>query len=187
MLNLGPQHPAVHGVLRLLLEINNEQILKVNPEIGYLHHGTEKLCEYNEYYKITPFFDRFDYTGLILCEHSYILSVEHLLNNNVPLYIQVQRIVLNEIMRISSHFLALVTGAMNLGAVTPFLWMFEEREEILTLFEDISGARMHTALFTKGSLNYILTYKNILFLYEILQRLNSQMDKLYELLTNSSI
>jgi NADH:ubiquinone oxidoreductase subunit D len=121
LLNIGPQHPAVHGVLRIIIELSSESITKISVEIGYLHRGTEKLSEYSEYYKILPFFDRLDYTGLILCEHSYILSVEKLINYNINLEIQLQRIILNELMRISSHFLALTTSAMDIGAVTPFL------------------------------------------------------------------
>ena len=121
VINLGPQHPAVHGVLRVILEINNESVVKAIPEIGYLHRGTEKLCEYSEYYKILPFFDRFDYLGLILCEHSYILNLEKLLLISPNLGVQVIRGALNELMRVSSHLLALTTSAMDIGAISPFL------------------------------------------------------------------
>ena len=101
--------------------MNNENVVKSIPEIGYLHRGTEKLCEYSEYYKILPFFDRFDYLGLILCEHSYILSLEKLLTANNSLISQYWRTLLNELMRISSHLLALTTSAMDIGAISPFL------------------------------------------------------------------
>ena len=121
LINLGPQHPAVHGVLKLVIELSSETITKVIPEIGFLHRGTEKLSEYSEYYKITPYFDRFDYTGLILCEHSFVLALEKLSLKNIPLHYQVVRNLFNELTRISSHLLALTTSAMDIGAISPFL------------------------------------------------------------------
>lgn len=177
----------MHGVLRIIVELNNENVSKINIEIGYLHRGTEKLSEYSEYYKILPFFDRLDYTGLILCEHSYILSVEKLIDYNINLKIQIQRTILNELMRVSSHFLALTTSAMDIGAVTPFLWLFEEREEIFTIFENISGARMHTALFKIGGINHKVTYTDLLNIQELVIRLKVKIIELYELLNNSNI
>ena len=187
IINLGPQHPAVHGVLRVITELNNETITKVIPEIGYLHRGTEKLSEYSEYYKIVPFFDRLDYTGLLLCEHTYVLCLEKLLHLNVDFQAQISRILFNELMRISSHFLALTTSAMDIGAVTPFLWLFEEREEIMNFFENISGARMHTALFRVSGLNYTISYQDLIYFNEIVLKLKSKIYEIYELLRNSNI
>lgn len=187
VINLGPQHPAVHGVLRVILELNNENVVKAIPEIGYLHRGTEKLCEYNEYYKILPFFDRFDYVGLILCEHSFILNVEKLLLSKNNLASQYWRTILNELMRISSHMLALTTSAMDVGAISPFLWAFEEREELATLFENLSGARMHTALYKAGGLNFQIKSMDLLYIYEVVIRLKTKVTEVYELLINSEI
>ena len=187
IVNLGPQHPAVHGVLRVILELNNENVIKAIPEIGYLHRGTEKLCEYNEYYKILPFFDRFDYVGLILCEHSYVLNLEKLLLNSNDFYAQYWRILLNELMRISSHFLALTTSAMDIGAISPFLWAFEEREELATLYENLSGARMHTALYKVGGLNFSINTSDLEYLFETVIRLKIKISEVYELLNNSAI
>ena len=187
IVNLGPQHPAVHGVLRVILEMNNENVIKAIPEIGYLHRGTEKLCEYNEYYKILPFFDRFDYLGLILCEHSYVINLEKLVINSNNLFSQFWRTILNELMRISSHFLALTTSAMDIGAISPFLWAFEEREELATLFENISGARMHTALYKLGGLNFTVSHDDILYISETVLRLKVKLTEVYELLVNSTI
>ena len=167
--------------------MSNENVSKAIPEIGYLHRGTEKLCEYSEYYKILPFFDRFDYLGLILCEHSYIINLEKLLLVSNNLYKQLWRTILNEIMRISSHFLALTTSAMDIGAISPFLWAFEEREEIATLFENISGARMHTALYKMGGLNFSVRVDDITYIYETIIRLKVKLSEVYELLINSSI
>lgn len=177
----------MHGVLRVILELSNETVSKAIPEIGYLHRGTEKLCEYNEYYKILPFFDRFDYLGLILCEHSYVLSLEKLTTKNNNTYNQLWRIILNELMRISSHFLALTTSAMDVGAISPFLWAFEEREELATLFENITGARMHTALYKIGGLNFNLSSSDILSIFETILRLKTKVTEVYELLINSNI
>ena len=187
MVNLGPQHPAVHGVLRVILEMNNENVVKCLPEIGYLHRGTEKLFEYNEYYKLLPFFDRFDYVGLILCENSYVLAIEKLLGNANDLYSQFWRSCLNEIMRIASHLLALTTSAMDIGAISPFLWAFEEREEIYTLFENISGARMHTAMYGAGGLNFGVRSDDILYIKELVNRIKVKTNETFELLTNSTI
>ena len=121
ILNLGPQHPAVHGVLRLMLETSGETIKKVTPEIGFVHRGTEKLCEYMEYYKILPFFSRFDYVATLSGEQLYSLAIEKALKTTIPEYSKILRIVFVELIRISNHLLAITTMAMDLGAITPFL------------------------------------------------------------------
>lgn len=177
----------MHGVLRLILELNNETIIKIFPEIGYLHRGTEKLAEYSEYYKVLPYFDRFDYTGLILCEHAYILVVEKLLLNSNCLYTQIIRSMFNEIMRISSHLLALTTSAMDIGAITPFLWAFEEREEIANLFENLTGARIHTALYDKGGLNFVINNNDLSLVQTFIYRLKYKLHETFQLLGNSSL
>jgi NADH dehydrogenase (ubiquinone) Fe-S protein 2 len=121
LLNLGPQHPSSHGVLRVIFEAEGEYIKKASPEIGFLHRGTEKLCEYKEYPKILPFFDRFDYVSTIAGEQAYSLIIEKLLNINIPKYASLVRVLFVELIRISNHLLALTTHAMDVGAITPFL------------------------------------------------------------------
>ena len=121
LINLGPQHPSAHGVLRVILEVEGEYIKKASPEIGYLHRGTEKLCEYREYPKILPYFDRFDYVSTIAGEQAYSVSIEKLININIPLYGSLLRLVFVELIRIANHLLALTTHAMDVGAITPFL------------------------------------------------------------------
>jgi len=182
--------------------MDGEFVVYINPEIGYLHRGTEKLCEYNEYYKITPFFDRFDYVGLLICEHSYVLAVETLLeelhsknsvsvNNNLIntrfLKTQLVRIIYNNLVHIASHLLALTTSAMDIGALTPFLFAFEEREEISTLLEHISGARMHTAFYSINGINFEFTDKDLQKIKNFLYNFNSTLVQMFEMLTYSNI
>ncbi len=121
ILNLGPQHPAVHGVLRLILETAGETVKRANCEIGFLHRGTEKLCEYIEYYKILPFFSRFDYVGTVSGEQLYSIAIEKSLKIHIPFYSKLIRTLVVELIRISSHLLALTTMAMDTGSLTPFL------------------------------------------------------------------
>ena len=187
VLNIGPQHPAVHGVLRLILETNGETVKKVTPEIGFLHRGTEKLCEYLEYYKILPFFSRFDYVSTLSGEQLYSLALEKALNVNIPQYSQILRIILVELIRISNHFLAITAMAMDTGALTPFLWAFEEREEICQFFELVSGARMHTAIIRPGGVNTILTWEAIDQLTSLLTKIKTKIDEIFEILSCNRI
>ena len=149
-LNFGPQHPAAHGVLRLVLEMNGEVVERADPHIGLLHRGTEKLIEYKTYLQALPYFDRLDYVSMMAQEHGYSLAVEKLLNCTVPLRAQYIRILFSEITRILNHLLALTTHAMDVGALTPFLWAFEEREKLMEFYERVSGARMHAAYIRPG-------------------------------------
>ncbi len=128
ILNFGPQHPAAHGVLRLILEINGEVIEKADPHIGLLHRGTEKLIEYKTYTQALPYFDRLDYVSMMAQEQTYSLACEKLLNLVVPLRAQYIRVIFCEITRILNHILGITTHALDVGAMTPFLWLFEERE-----------------------------------------------------------
>ena len=146
-LNFGPQHPAAHGVLRLVLELHGESIIRADAHIGLLHRGTEKLIEYRNYLQSLPYFDRLDYVSMMCQEHSYSLAVENLLKCKVPLRGQLIRILFSEITRILNHLLALTTHALDVGAMTPFLWGFEEREKLMEFYERVSGARMHACLF----------------------------------------
>ena len=130
-INFGPQHPAAHGVLRLILELNGEIVKKADPHIGLLHRGTEKLIEYKNYLQALPYFDRLDYVSMMCQEHAYVLAVEKLLNCDIPLRAQYIRVLFSEITRILNHILAVVCHALDVGAMTPLFWGFEEREKLL--------------------------------------------------------
>jgi NADH dehydrogenase (ubiquinone) Fe-S protein 2 len=129
--NFGPQHPAAHGVLRLILEINGEEIVRADPHVGLLHRGTEKLIEYRTYLQALPYFDRLDYCSMMTNEQCFSLAVEKLLNIEIPERAQYIRTLFGEITRILNHVMSVTTHAMDVGALTPFLWMFEEREKLM--------------------------------------------------------
>jgi NADH dehydrogenase (ubiquinone) Fe-S protein 2 len=161
-MNFGPQHPAAHGVLRLVLELNGEVVIKADPHIGLLHRGTEKLIEYKNYIQALPYFDRLDYVSMMAQEHAYSIAVEKLLKVNVPLYAKLIRILFCEITRILNHLLALTTHALDVGAMTPFLWAFEEREKLMEFYERVSGARMHAAFIRPGGVTSWLNIDTII-------------------------
>lgn len=152
-MNFGPQHPAAHGVLRLVLELDGEVVERADPHIGLLHRGTEKLIEYKTYLQALPYFDRLDYVSMMAQEHGYSLAVEKLLKTEVPLRAQYIRVLFSEITRILNHLLAITTHALDVGAMTPFLWAFEEREKLMEFYERVSGARMHAAYIRPGGVN----------------------------------
>jgi NADH dehydrogenase (ubiquinone) Fe-S protein 2 len=152
-MNFGPQHPAAHGVLRLILELDGELVKKADPHIGLLHRGTEKLIEYKTYMQALPYFDRLDYVSMMAQEHAYSIAVENLLNCKVPLRAQYIRVIYSELTRILNHILAVTTHAMDVGALTPFLWLFEEREKLMEFYERVSGARMHAAYVRPGGIS----------------------------------
>jgi NADH-quinone oxidoreductase subunit D len=149
-LNFGPQHPAAHGVLRLVLEMDGEVIERADPHIGLLHRGTEKLIEYKNYTQALPYLDRLDYVSPMCQEHSYALAVEKLLDIEVPLRAKYIRVLFSEITRILNHIMAITTQALDIGAMTPLLWLFEEREKMMNFYEKVSGSRMHAAYFVPG-------------------------------------
>ena len=149
-INFGPQHPAAHGVLRLILEMDGEIIERADPHIGLLHRGTEKLIEYKTYLQAVPYFDRLDYVSPMCQEHGFALAVEKLLKFQVPLRAQYLRVLFSEITRILNHILNITTYALDVGAMTPLLWMFEEREIMLEFYERASGARFHSAYIRPG-------------------------------------
>lgn len=149
-MNFGPQHPAAHGVLRLVLELEGEMVLRADPHIGLLHRGTEKLIEYKNYLQALPYLDRLDYVSAMSQEHAYVLCVEKLLGVDVPLRAQYIRVIFAEVSRLLNHLLALTTHAIDVGAMTPLLWGFEEREKLMEFYERVSGARMHAAYFRPG-------------------------------------
>ncbi len=149
-LNFGPQHPAAHGVLRLILELDGEIVEKIDPHIGLLHRGTEKLIEHKTYTQAVPYFDRLDYVAPMNQEHAFALAIEKLLNIEVPIRGQYIRVMFCEIGRILSHLLNITTQALDVGALTPSLWGFEERETLMTFYERVSGSRLHANYFRPG-------------------------------------
>src|SRR5487761_1997624 len=153
ILNMGPQHPSTHGVLRLVLEIDGETVLRVAPDIGYLHTGIEKTCEAKFYQQVVPLTDRIDYLSPMSNNLCYCLAVEKLLELEIPERAQYLRVLLNELTRIQSHLVWLGTHAMDIGALTVFLYCFREREAILRIFESVSGQRMMSSYFRIGGVS----------------------------------
>ena len=149
-MNFGPQHPAAHGVLRLVLELDGEVIQRADPHIGLLHRATEKLAEHRTYLQTVPYMDRLDYTTLICNEHAYVLAIEKLLGIEVPLRAQYIRVMFDEITRVLSHLFALAAHGLDLGAMTVFLYCFREREDLVDVYEAVTGARMHAAYYRPG-------------------------------------
>jgi len=156
-INFGPQHPAAHGVLRLVLELDGEVVERVDPHIGLLHRGTEKLIEQKTYLQAIPYFDRLDYVAPMNQEHAFCLAAEKLLGLQVPRRAQLIRVLFCEIGRLLSHILNVTTQAMDVGALTPPLWGFEEREKLMVFYERVSGSRMHAAYFRVGGVHQDLT------------------------------
>jgi NADH-quinone oxidoreductase subunit D len=152
-INFGPQHPAAHGVLRLILEMDGEVITRADPHIGLLHRGTEKLIEHKTYLQAVPYFDRLDYVSPMCQEHAFALAVEKLLGCEVPKRGQYIRVLFSELTRILNHCLNIATQALDVGATTPLLWLFEEREKIMTFYEKVSGSRMHSAYIRPGGVS----------------------------------
>ena len=149
-INFGPQHPAAHGVLRLVLELDGEVVERADPHIGFLHRGTEKLIEHKTYLQAIPYFDRLDYISPMAQEHAFALAVEKLLDINVPIRAQYIRVIFAEISRLLNHILNITTFALDVGAMTPLLWGFEEREKLMRFYEQVSGSRMHANYFRPG-------------------------------------
>ena len=160
-INFGPQHPAAHGVLRLVLELDGEIVERVDPHIGLLHRGTEKLIEHKTYLQAIPYFDRLDYVAPMNQEHAFCLAAEKLLHLQVPKRAQLIRVLFCEIGRLLSHILNVTTQAMDVGALTPPLWGFEEREKLMVFYERASGSRMHAAFFRVGGVHQDLPQKLI--------------------------
>lgn len=186
-LNFGPQHPAAHGVLRLVLDMEGEVIERADPHIGLLHRGTEKLIEYKTYLQALPYFDRLDYVSMMAQEHGYSLAVERLASFEVPRRAQYIRVLFCELTRLLNHLLALTTHAMDVGALTPFLWAFEERERLFEFYERVSGARMHAAYIRPGGVAQDLPLGLCEDIHTFLERFSSRIDELEELLTTNRI
>lgn len=183
-INFGPQHPAAHGVLRLILDLDNEVVKKADSHIGLLHRGTEKLLEYKTFLQGLPYFDRLDYVSMMAQEYGYVLSIENLLGieNKIPIRAQYIRVLFLELTRILNHLLAITTHALDIGAITPFLWAFEEREKILDFYEQVSGARMHAAYIRPGGVAFDLPINLLDNIYLFIKQFIFRLNEIEELL-----
>lgn len=186
-LNFGPQHPAAHGVLRLVLELNGEIIEKAEPHIGLLHRGTEKLIEYKNYLQALPYFDRLDYVSMMSQEHTYCLAIENLVNCKIPHRAQYIRVLFAELTRILNHLLAVGCHAMDVGAMTPMLWGFEEREKLMEFYERVSGARMHAAYFRPGGVHTDLPKGLLTDIFIFKEQFKLRLLEIEEMLTENRI
>ena len=187
MMNFGPQHPAAHGVLRLILELEGEIVKKADPHIGLLHRGTEKLIENKNYLQGLPYFDRLDYVSMMAQEHGYSLAVEKLLKIEIPLRAQYIRVIFCEITRILNHLLAVTCHALDVGAMTPLLWGFEEREKLMEFYERVSGARMHASYIRPGGVQQDLPLNFLEDLFQFINTFSLRIDEFEELLSNNRI
>ncbi|AXQ93911.1 NADH-quinone oxidoreductase subunit D [Cereibacter sphaeroides] len=186
-INFGPQHPAAHGVLRLVLELDGEVVERCDPHIGLLHRGTEKLMETRTYLQNLPYFDRLDYVAPMNQEHAWCLAIERLTGVQVPRRASLIRVLYSEIGRVLNHLLNVTTQAMDVGALTPPLWGFEEREKLMVFYERASGARLHAAYFRPGGVHQDLTPRLIEDIEEWAEHFPKVLDDLDGLLTENRI
>jgi NADH dehydrogenase (ubiquinone) Fe-S protein 2 len=186
-INFGPQHPAAHGVLRLVLELNGEVVERADPHIGLLHRGTEKLIEHKTYLQALPYFDRLDYVSMMAQEHTYSLAVERLLNCDVPIRAQYIRVLFCEITRILNHLLAVGCHSLDVGAMTPFFWTFEEREKLMEFYERVSGARLHSAYIRPGGVAQDIPQGLLNDIYLFAEQFSTRVDEIEEMLSNNRI
>jgi NADH dehydrogenase I D subunit len=186
-MNFGPQHPAAHGVLRLVLELHGEVVERADPHIGLLHRGTEKLIEHKNYLQALPYFDRLDYVSMMAQEQAYSLALEKLLGLVPPLRAQYIRVIFAEITRILNHLMAVTTHALDVGALTPFLWGFEEREKLMEFYERVSGARLHAAYVRPGGVHQDIPRGLCDDLYAFVSQFGQRLNEMEELLTANRI
>ncbi|HKD46328.1 MAG TPA: NADH-quinone oxidoreductase subunit D [Rhizomicrobium sp.] len=186
-LNFGPQHPAAHGVLRLILDLDGEIVKRVDPHIGLLHRGTEKLIEHKTYLQAIPYFDRLDYVAPMNQEHAFCLAIEKLLGLDVPNRGQYIRVLYSEIGRLLNHLLNVTTQALDVGALTPPLWGFEEREKLMVFYERISGSRMHANFFRAGGVHQDLPPGLAADIYKFCEHFPKVLDDIEGLLTENRI
>jgi NADH dehydrogenase (ubiquinone) Fe-S protein 2 len=186
-MNFGPQHPAAHGVLRLVLELEGETVVKADPHVGLLHRGTEKLMEYKTFLQALPYLDRLDYVSAMSQEHAYSLAVEQLLNFSVPLRAKYIRVLFAEISRLLNHLLAITTHALDVGAMTPLLWAFEEREKLMEFYERVSGARLHAAYFRPGGVSQDLPLGLLDDIFVFVKQFTIRVNEIEEMLTENRI
>ncbi|MDP4725370.1 MAG: NADH-quinone oxidoreductase subunit D, partial [Alphaproteobacteria bacterium] len=186
-LNFGPQHPAAHGVLRLVMELEGEVVQRADPHIGFLHRGTEKLIENKTYLQAIPYFDRLDYVSPMNQEHAFVLGVERLLGLEVPLRAQYIRVMFSELTRIANHMLNISTFGLDVGAMTPFLWMFEERETLMGFYEKVCGARLHAAYIRPGGVHQDLPDGLLEEIAEFIKRFPKIINDVETMLTDNRI
>lgn len=187
IINFGPQHPSAHGVLRLILYLNGEIIKYADPHIGLLHRGTEKLIEHKTFLQSIPYFDRLDYVSMMTQEHAFVLAVESLAGLNVTKRASFIRVIFSELTRLLNHLMTLTTHVLDLGALTPFLWGFEEREKLMEFYERVSGARMHACYFRPGGVNQELPYGLLNDIFIFIDQFKSRIDELEDLLLENRI
>ncbi len=186
-INFGPQHPAAHGVLRMVMELDGEVVERVDPHVGLLHRGTEKLIEHKTYLQALPYFDRLDYCSPLAMEHSYVLAIEKLLDLEVPLRGQYMRVLFAELTRICNHMLNIGAHVMDVGAMTPNIWVFEIREQCLEFFERASGARMHSAWFRPGGVHQDVPLKLLTDIADWLDEFPTLFDDAMSLVVDNRI
>ena len=186
-INFGPQHPAAHGVLRLILELDGEVVERADPHIGLLHRGTEKLLENKIYIQGLPYFDRLDYVSMMIQEHGFCLVLEKIKGTKISYRAKIIRIIFSELTRLLNHLLSLTTHALDVGAMTPFLWGFEEREKIFSFYEKASGARMHAAFFKPGGLSYDIPLSLLKDIYIFCKQFSDRISEIEEFLTLNRI
>ncbi len=186
-LNFGPQHPSAHGVLRLLLSLDGEIIVRADPHIGLLHRGTEKLVEYKNFLQVLPYLDRLDYVSMMAQEHAYSLLIEKITFSGIQERVSYIRVIFCEITRILNHLMSITTHALDVGAVTPFLWAFEEREKLMELYERVSGARMHASFIRPGGISMDLPLGIIDDIASFIKQFPSRLAEMQTLLTDNRI
>lgn len=186
-INFGPQHPAAHGVLRLVLELDGETVARADPHIGLLHRGTEKLIEYKTYTQALPYFDRLDYVSMMCNEQAFALAVEKLLGLEAPIRAKYIRTMFGELTRILNHCMFLGTHALDVGALTPFLWLFEEREKMMEFYERASGARLHAAYVRPGGVAIDIPIGLMDDIYEFISKFGERLDEVEDVLTSNRI
>ena len=185
--NFGPVHPAAHGVLRLLLDLDGEVVERADPHIGLLHRGTEKLIEHKTYLQAIPYFDRLDYVAPMNQEHAFALAIERLTNSAVPIRGQYIRVLFSEIGRLLSHLLNVTTSAMDVGAMSPITWGFDEREKLLDFYEEVSGSRFHAAYFRAGGVHKDLPDGLLQKIYDFCISFPNALDDIETMLTENRI
>jgi len=186
-INFGPQHPAAHGVLRLVLQMDGETVKRADPHIGLLHRGTEKLIEYKTYLQALPYFDRLDYVSMMCNEQAYSLAVEKLMNIDVPLRAKYIRVLFGELTRILNHIMGIGTHILDVGGLTPFFWLFEEREKMMEFYERASGARLHAAYIRPGGVHQDIPIGLLDDIYEFISKFGERLDEVEDLITDNRL
>merc|ERR1719186_660086 len=186
-LNFGPQHPAAHGVLRLVPQLDGETVTRADPHIGLLHRGTEKLIDYKPSLQALPYFDRLDYVSMMCNEQAYSLAVEKLLNIDIPLRAKYIRVMFAELTRILNHIMGIGTHILDVGGITPFFWLFEEREKMMEFYERASGARMHAAYVRPGGVHQDIPIGLLDDIYEFISKFSERLDEVEDLITDNRL